>query len=329
MDGLVKTGVLREMAELGGVGHRIVHGGDVFSEPVEVDDAVLDRIRELSRLAPLHNPAGIAGIEVMRQLAPGIPQVAVFDTAFHQTMPPEAATYALPPGPRQDHGLRRYGFHGTSHRYVSRAAARQLGRAPDETNLITLHLGNGVSAAAIRGGRSVDTSMGFTPLEGLVMGSRCGDLDPAIPLFLIQQAGYRPDQVDDLLNRASGLKGLCGANDMREVLQRAGEGDADAELALSLFCYRVRKYIGAYFAVLGRLDALVFTAGIGEHNPEVRRRCCMDLQHLGVILDPARNEQAVGKTADISPAGAPTRVLVIPTDEELEIAHATRHCLEG
>ena len=327
LERLVQSGVIRDSSDLNGIGHRIVHGGSVFSEPVVVDNAVLQKLRGLSQLAPLHNPAGIAGIEVAQQLAPDVPQVAVFDTAFHHSLPSEAYCYALPRELCERHGLRRYGFHGTSHRYLCRMAARQLNRPEGEVNLITLHLGNGASMTAIRNGKSVDTSMGFTPLEGLVMGTRSGDIDPAIPVFLVQQAGYSAEQVDELLNRASGLKGLCGANDMREVLQQAGDGNADAELAVNVFCYRIRKYIGAYFAVLGRLDALVFSAGIGEYSPEIRRRCCINLQHLGITIDDERNRQAVGTLAEINSRDAATKVLVIPTDEELEIAYATRDCL--
>lgn len=324
---LIESGIIQDVSDLGGIGHRIVHGGDVFSAPVIIDEDVLNNIRGLAKLAPLHNPAAIAGIEVASQLAPEVPQVAVFDTAFHHTLPPVARCYALPPE-FQQLGMQRYGFHGTSHSYVCRRTAEELRYAKDEVNLITLHLGNGASITAIRNGQSVDTSMGFTPLEGLVMGTRSGDIDPAIPLYLIQHAGYTAAQVDELLNRSSGLKGLCGVNDMREILARIERGDTDAKLALSVFCYRIRKYIGAYFAILGRPDALVFTAGIGEYSPEVRQMCCRNLQHMGINIDDELNRKTIGKTAQINSADSPVKILVIPTDEELEIAYATRDCLQ-
>lgn len=327
INALITIGIIKQLDELDGIGHRIVHGGDVFTEAVKITDNTLHKIYRLSQLAPLHNPAGIAGIEVALQLAPAVPQVAIFDTAFHQTLPPEAYLYALPWELQQKHGLRRYGFHGTSHQYVTRMTARYLSRPENTLNLITLHLGNGASATAIRNGSSVDTSMGLTPLEGLVMGTRSGDIDPSIPSFLIEHAGYTPIQVGELLNSASGLKGLCGANDMREVLQLADDGNEQAEVALKLFCYRIKKYIGAYFAILGRLDALVFTAGIGEHSSEIRRRCCMDLQHLGITINAERNRKAISETVEISDPDADIKVLVVPTNEELEIAQATRHCL--
>lgn len=321
---LESGGVLRAGGGVDGIAHRVVHGGDRFHEAVRIDERVIAAIRDLSRLAPLHNPANLLGVEVARQLAPDVPQIAVFDTAFHQQLPAHAYTYALPLDLARRLHVRRYGFHGSSHAYVAGEAARWLGRPLEGLRLITLHLGNGCSAAAVRGGRSVDTSMGLTPMEGLVMGTRCGDLDPAILPYLAQAEGLDAAGLDRLLNRDSGLLGLCGDSDMRQVLARDAAGDAAARLAVEVFCYRVRKYIGAYVAVLGGLDALVFTAGIGERSPEIRRRCCQDLACLGIAVDPARNAAADGAVREVSPAGTAVRVLVVPTDEELHIARAAR-----
>ncbi len=310
----------RNDAELFAIGHRVVHGGDLFREPAVVDGEVMAAIRGLIPLAPLHNPSNLLGIEAALQRFPGIPQVAVFDTAFHQTLPPAAYRYALPEELYEKHRVRRYGFHGTSHGFVAKEAARHLGRPLEELNLITLHLGNGASVAAIQEGRSIDTSMGMTPLEGLVMGTRCGDLDPAVPFYLIRQMSLAPEKVESLLNKESGLKGLCGCNDMREIQQLASGGDGRARLALDLFCYRIRKYIGAYYAVLGRLDAVVFTGGIGENSGPVRSCVCGGLRHLGIAVDEGRNGAVEGEAAEIQEEGASVRVLVIHTDEELEIA---------
>jgi acetate kinase len=306
-----------------GVGHRVVHGGEKFREPVIIDESTLETIRSLVPLAPLHNPANITGIAVMREMLPGVPQAAVFDTAFHQTMPPEAFLYALPYEYYQTHGVRRYGFHGSSHRYVAGEAARHLGAPPEKLNLITLHLGNGASAAAIERGKCVDTSMGLTPLEGLVMGTRCGDLDPAIPFFLAGKTGRPVEEMETVLNRESGLKGLCGVNDMREIQRRAGEGNVRARLALDMFCYRVKKYIGAYFAALGTVDALVFTGGIGENSAAVREKACRGLSALGIIVDPGRNNRVTGPVTEIQDDRGRVKILVIPTNEELEIARQT------
>jgi acetate kinase len=310
------------------IGHRVVHGGDEFTAPTIIDEAVVERIRAQVPLAPLHNPANLTGIEVATMLRPDLPQVAVFDTAFHGTLPAHAYRYALPPELHRDHGVRRYGFHGTSHAFVSRRAARFLGRPLEDTKLITLHLGNGASATAVDGGHSVETSMGLSPLEGLVMGTRSGDLDPAIVFHLVRQAGMTPDEVETLLNRGSGLKGLCGDNDVRTVVDRAAAGDDDAELALAVYCHRIRKYVGAYTAVLGGLDALVFTAGVGENADVVRERICRDLEVLGIVLDTARN---AGARASHAPDGvvavhaddSRAAVLVVATDEEHEIAAST------
>jgi acetate kinase len=312
--------IIKADAELFCVGHRVVHGGEMFREPAVIDDAVVAAIRSLVPLAPLHNPSNLLGIEAARFRFPGIPQVAVFDTAFHQTLPPVAFRYALPRELYEEHQVRRYGFHGSSHAHVAREATRHLGRPPEQLNLITLHLGNGASAAAIQGGQSIDTSMGMTPLEGLVMGTRCGDLDPAIPFYLIRQLALPPEKVESLLNKESGLRGVCGFSDMREIQQRAAEEDMQAALAFGIFCYRVRKYIGAYLAVLGRLDAIVFTGGIGENSGAVRSSVCAGLRHLGITVDKEKNGAAAGKVLEIQEDGAPVRVLVVRTDEELEIA---------
>src|SRR4051795_659232 len=302
------------------VAHRVVHGGERFTAPVLVDDAILRELRDLSVLAPLHNPINVRGIEVARRALPRLPHVAVFDTAFHRTLPPRAYTYAVPRDWAQRHGVRRYGFHGTSHAYVSREAARLLEREPAETDVIVLHLGNGASAAAVKGGRSIDTSMGLTPLEGLVMGTRSGDVDPALVLHLRRTAGLAVDEIDRLLNAESGLRALAGAGDMREVHRRIAAGDEAAALALDVYCYRIRKYIGAYLAALGRADAVVFTAGVGENDAEVRARSLAGLDGLGIAVDPERNAAASRAPRVVSPDGGPVAVLVVPTDEELEMA---------
>ena len=312
---------LTDVAEIGAVGHRVVHGGEHFTETVLIDDQVVAAIEAHVTLAPLHNPPNLLGIHAARELLPAVPQVAVFDTAFHQTMPRHAYLYALPRQLYQEGRVRRYGFHGTSHRYVTGRAAACLNRPTNQVNLITCHLGNGASIAAIENGRSVDTSMGLTPLEGLVMGTRCGDIDPAVIFHLARVQQMSVDQIDRLLNKQSGLLGVSGqSNDVRELLRLAGTGNDDAALALELFCYRIKKYIGAYLAALGRLDAVVFTAGIGENAPFVRERSCAGLEPLGISVDPAKNQAAIGKEADLSAAGARIRVLVIPTDEERLIA---------
>ncbi|WP_088282928.1 acetate/propionate family kinase [Kineosporia sp. A_224] len=307
-------------AGLAAVGHRVVHGGDRFRDPVLVDDDVLKAIDDLAVLAPLHNPANATGIRVARDLLPDLPHVAVFDTAFHATIPPRAATYAVPAEWRTEHDVRKYGFHGTSYAYVSREAARLLGRAPEETNLVVLHLGNGASACAVENGRSIDTSMGLTPLAGLVMGTRSGDVDPALVAHLHRVAGLSTQDVDDALNKRSGLLGLAGVSDVREVTERAAAGDPDAVLALDVYCYRIRTYVGAYTAALGRVDAVVFTAGVGENSAVVRERSLAGLERLGVVVDEARNRAGGRWARAVSPDGAEVPVLVVPTDEEREIA---------
>jgi acetate kinase len=315
--------------EIAAVGHRVVHGGARFGDPVLVDDELIDKVTELVPLAPLHNPANLEGLRVARKLFPDLPQVAVFDTAFHQTLPEHAYTYAVPLAWREEHLIRRYGFHGTSHRFVSNEAARFLGRPADELNAIVLHLGNGASATAVQGGRSVDTSMGLTPLEGLVMGTRSGDLDPAIHAHLCRQLGWSLDEIDRALNRDSGLKGLSGHNDFRELMRLREAGDERARLAFDVYCYRIRKYVGAYYAVLGHVDAVIFTAGVGEHSPAVRAAALQGLERLGIEVDPARNTGPVDGPTVVSPDGAEVAVLVVPTNEEWEIARQTLAVVGG
>jgi acetate kinase len=307
-------------AEVAAVGHRVVHGGARFAEPSVVDDALIEEVSQLVPLAPLHNPANLEGMRVARKLFPDVPQVAVFDTAFHQTMPPVAYTYAVPLKWYEEHRIRRYGFHGTSHAFVSKEAAGLLGKPIDEVNLIVLHLGNGASATAIRGGLSVDTSMGFTPLEGLVMGTRSGDLDPAVPAHLHRELGWSIEAVDSALNRESGLKGLTGHNDFREVLALRAQGDQAARLAFDVYAYRIRKYVGAYVAVLGRVDAVVFTAGVGQHSHELRAASLAGLEMLGIEIDRARNSRPPDSACTVSTDTSRVQVLVVPTNEEWEIA---------
>jgi acetate kinase len=303
------------------VGHRIVHGGTRFVEPTLIDDDVEAGIEALVDLAPLHNPPGLAGIRAARAVLPDVPHVAVFDTAFHATLPDHAAAYAIDPAVAAEAGIRRYGFHGTSFRMVSRAAAQFLDRPLEELRLIVLHLGNGASACAISGGVSIDTTMGLTPLEGLVMGTRSGDLDPGVLLHL-GRLGRSVDEIDDLLNRRSGLLGMAGSNDLRDVTSAAEAGDAAAVLAIEVMLHRLRKYLGAYAAELGGVDAVVFTAGIGENAGWLRARAVERLGFLGIAVDAHRNAHGAGARR-ISPDGAPVEVLVIPTDEELEIAEQT------
>ena len=313
-----------DLEAIGAVGHRVVHAGEAFAETVRITADVEAALEAYVPLAPLHNPANLLGIQVARAALPGALQVGVFDTAFHQTMPEVAYTYALPRSLYQDHGVRRYGFHGTSHRFVTLRAAEVLRRPVGEVNLITCHLGNGASMAAVRGGRSVDTTMGLTPLEGLVMGTRSGDIDPALPTFLQRTLGLDPDGVDRLLNKESGLKGLSGlGNDVRVLEEAAASGHAGAQLALDVTAYRLRKTIGAYTAVLGRVDALVFTAGIGENSARMRETALAGLEPLGYRLDPERNASVRGREADLTHPDGRVRILVVPTDEELMIARDT------
>lgn len=308
------------------VGHRVVHGGKRFFEPTIVTPLVEINIEDLADLAPLHNPANLQGIRAAKEAFPDVPHVAVFDTAFHQTLAPEAYTYAIDAALADRHRVRRYGFHGTSHQYVSGAAAEFVSRPLGELKQIVLHLGNGASACAVDGGRSVDTSMGMTPLEGLVMGTRSGDLDPAVLLHLARRAALGTDDLDELLNRRSGLLGLSGHGDMRDVRHAADSGDAAARLALDTAVHRLKHYVGAYTAVLGGLDVLTFTAGIGENDRRLRAEVCAGLEVLGIRLDPERNAAGSRGARRISADDSRVTVLVVPTDEELEIA---RQCLQA
>jgi acetate kinase len=328
MDRLAEAGLSEG---LDAIGHRVVHGGEEFVEPSVIDAAVIERIRAQIPLAPLHNPSNLTGIEVAFTLRPDLPQVAVFDTAFHRTMPPRAYRYAVPESLYVDYGVRRYGFHGTSHAFVAEEAAAFLGLALDEANLITLHLGNGASVTAIERGRSVDTSMGMSPLEGLVMGTRSGDIDPAIVFHLIRDAGMTPAEVEAVLNQESGLKGICGENDMRAIQRRAEGGDEAASLALDVYCYRIRKYLGGYYAALGRLDAIVFTGGVGENQPVVRASVTSGLERLGIVVDHALNSVADPSSgpSPIHAGGSDVALIVVATDEELSIARQARTQLAG
>ncbi|MFE0675491.1 acetate kinase [Streptomyces sp. NPDC058867] len=320
---LSEDGLGLDSPELAAIGHRVVHGGKHFTEPTVIDDAVLAEIERLIPVAPLHNPANLTGIRTARALRPDLPQIAVFDTAFHTTMPEAAARYAIDVRTADEHRIRRYGFHGTSHAYVSRATAALLGRSPEEVNVIVLHLGNGASASAVRGGRCVETSMGLTPLEGLVMGTRSGDMDPAVIFHLMRVGGMSADEIDTLLNKRSGLIGLCGDNDMREIRRRIDEGDKEAQLAFDIYIHRLKKYIGAYYAVLGRVDAVAFTAGVGENASPVREAAVAGLEELGLVVDGELNAVRSDEPRLISPQYARVAVAVVPTDEELEIATQT------
>ncbi|MEU6463654.1 acetate kinase [Streptomyces sp. NPDC046976] len=320
---LARDGIGLDSPDLLAIGHRVVHGGMFFTEPTVIDDEVITEIERLIPVAPLHNPANLTGIRTARALRPDLPQVAVFDTAFHTTMPESSARYAIDPRLADRYRVRRYGFHGTSHAYVSRETARLLGKDPAEVNVIVLHLGNGASASAVERGRCVDTSMGLTPLEGLVMGTRSGDLDPAVIFHLARVGGMSMDEIDTLLNKRSGLFGLCGDNDMREIRRRIDEGDREAALAFDIYIHRLKKYIGAYYAVLGTVDAIVFTAGVGENAAPVRQAAIAGLEGLGAAVDPELNSVRGDGARLISPASARVAVAVVPTDEELEIATQT------
>jgi acetate kinase len=315
-----RTGIPLDGGQLRVIGHRVVHGGSRFREPVVIDAAVLRAIRELAELAPLHNPANAAVIEGALAAFGPVPQVAVFDTAFFATLPAAAATYAIDRDIAEANQVRRFGFHGISHQYVSRRAAAALGRDPGELDQIVLHLGNGASASAIRGGIAVDTSMGLTPLEGLVMGTRGGDIDPGVLLHLQRSARMSIDDLDRLLNRGSGMQGMAGVVDFRDVHSKVEAGDPDAALALEVYCHRARKYVGAYLAVLGRADTLVFTAGVGENDAIVRARITDGLAGLGIAVDPVRNTGPARGPRVISPNGTAVTVMVVPTNEELAIA---------
>lgn len=316
-------GAIKNLEEIAAVGHRVVHGGEKFARSVIIDGEVMATLRECSNLAPLHNPANIIGIEACQSLLPAVPQVAVFDTAFHQTMPREAYIYGLPYEYYEKYGLRRYGFHGTSHKYVSRRAAKLLGRPLEDLKIVTCHLGNGSSVTAVKGGVSVDTSLGFGTISGTIMGTRCGDVDPAAIPFLMEQENLTPAQMNDILYKKSGLLGLSGvSSDARDIEAAAAEGNSRAQLALDVLAYLTRKYIGAYAAAMGGLDAIVFTAGIGENSTSLRAKICAGLEFLGAELDLEKN-QVRGKEVDVAKPTARVRILVIPTNEELMIAQET------
>ena len=313
-------GVIRAPEEIAVVGHRVVHGGEKFSQPTAITPAVVEQIEQLIPLAPLHNPPNLMGIRVAQRVFPSAQQVAVFDTAFHQTLPDYVYRYAIPNRLYDQHRIRVYGMHGTSHQYVAQEAARYLSKPLESLNLITIHLGNGCSMTAIRQGQSVDTSMGLSPLAGLMMGTRSGDIDPAIPYFLSQEEGLSPAEIDALLNKESGLMGIAGRNDLRVIMEQHETGDALSTLALRMYCYRIKRFIGAYLAALGRVDALVFTAGVGENSAYVREHSCQGLDHLGIAIDADKNQQSVRGAQAIQATNSPVEVLVVPTNEELAIA---------
>ena len=321
---LLLDGVLKSMDELSGVGHRVVHGGEYFDRSVLVTDEVVDRIAELCTLAPLHNPAALLGIQAIKALLPNVPQVVAFDTAFHQTMKPEAYMYALPKEQYKNYKIRRYGAHGTSHLFVSRVAADLIGK---KGKIITCHIGNGASITAVKDGECVDTSMGFTPLAGVVMGTRSGDVDPFVPLYIMKTQNKTIEEVDNHLNKQSGMFGLCGYSDNRDVEAKYFAGDADAIVAMQVYTYSIVKYIGAYTAAMGGVDAIVFTGGVGENGSEVRKLVCERLAFMGIELDEEANKLR-GKTVEISKPNSKVRVFVIPTNEELVIAQDTEKLIK-
>jgi acetate kinase len=331
LDALVdKTnGVINSMDEIKAVGHRVVHAGEKYSKSVLINDEVMVALEDCVKLAPLHNPPNIIGINACAALMPQTPMVAVFDTAFHQTMPEEAYIYALPYELYSEHGIRRYGFHGTSHKYVSEQAAKVMGKDIKDLKIITCHLGNGASITAIKDGKSVETSMGFTPLEGLVMGTRCGDIDPAIVTFMIDELKMSSKEVNDIMNKKSGIFGVSGvSSDFRDVENAAwNEGNKRADIALKVFYHRVKQYIGSYIASMGGVDCIVFTAGLGENSPETREFICENMEFFGITIDKAKNKVR-GKLADISGEAARVKVFVIPTDEELMIARDTKELVK-
>ena len=322
-----KHGVIQQTQEIDGVGHRVVHGGESFQTARRIDEKVLEAIEGNIPLAPLHNPPNILGIKVAMSLFADVPHVAVFDTAFHQTLPPHAFLYAVPYSLYEEQHVRRYGFHGTSHHYVAKQTAVRMQKPLATLNLITLHLGNGASVTAIRGGKSIDTSMGMTPLEGLIMGTRSGDIDPALHFYLMDHVGMNSTEVNALLNKQSGLKGIASTNDMRELIEKHQQGDRQATLAIAMYTYRLRKYIGAYFAILGTVDALVFTGGIGENSLMIRQEVCQGLEGLGMVIDTEQNQNSSKNSFSIHAKTSQVQIFVIPTNEELEIAQETYHLL--
>ncbi len=317
-------GSIKSLDAINAVGHRVVHAGEKYSESVLIDDAVIAALEECIPLAPLHNPPNLTGIKAMKELLPNLPMVAVFDTAFHQSMTPDAYIYALPYEYYEKHGVRRYGFHGTSHRYVVQRAAEMLGKDVKDLKLVSCHLGNGASVAAVDGGKSVDTTMGFTPLEGLVMGTRCGDMDPAVATFLMENETLSIDELNNVMNKKSGVLGISGvSSDFRDIETAAGEGNARAQLAIDVFNRRVKKRIGAYAAVMGGVDGVIFTAGLGENSATNRKEICSGLAFMGIEIDDEKNNVR-GKDAFISKDGCSVPVMVIPTNEELMIARDTQ-----
>lgn len=320
-----KQGVIKSMDEISAVGHRVVHGGEKYSESVLVTDEVLESLQELIKLAPLHNPANIIGIKACQALMPNTPMVAVFDTAFHQTMPQKAFMYPVPYEYYEEDHIRRYGFHGTSHKYVSGEVAKWINKDISDLKIITCHLGNGVSVTAVNGGKSIDTTMGFTPLDGIIMGSRSGSIDPAIVTFLQKEKGYSADEVNDILNKKSGVLGVSGiGTDFRDIRAAAEKNNERALLTMDIYGYQIKKQIGAYAAAMGGLDAVVFTAGIGEHAPEVRIRALTNMEFLGINIDSAKNDnQNIGDGMEISTPDSKVKLYVIPTNEELMIAEET------
>lgn len=317
-----KSGIMSDFGELGGIGHRIVHGGNRYFKPTLVTEKVIQDIEDIIPLAPLHNPAHAIGIRSVMKKAPNVKNVVVFDTAFHQTMPKSSYMYALPYEYCEKYKIRKYGAHGTSHEYVSKAGAKFMGIDINNFNCITLHLGNGASASAIKDGKCFDTSMGLTPLEGLMMGTRCGDIDPAILPYLKRVANIEVEEMDTIMNKKSGLYGICGTNDMRDVEEKM-KTDEKAKLAFDMFCYRIKKYVGAYYAALSRVDAIIFTAGIGENDNLAREAICENMQSLGIAIDKEKNSIRSGEIRDISTKDAKVRTLIVPTDEEFAIASAT------
>ncbi len=325
LDALVDKdhGAIPSMDEISAVGHRVVHGGEKFSGSVVINQDVIDALEECSELAPLHNPPNLMGIYACQEILPGLPMVGVFDTAFHQTMPEDSYIYALPYEYYENYKIRRYGFHGTSHKYVAMVAAEMIGKPVEELKLVTCHLGNGASVAAVDGGKSVDTSMGFTPLEGLAMGTRCGDIDPAITTFLMEKEGLNYKELNNVMNKKSGVLGVSGvSSDFRDIEEAAEKGNKRAQLALDLYHKRVKKYIGAYAAEMGGLDAVVFTAGLGENSPESRAAICEGLEFLGIKVDQDKNNVR-GKATIFSTEDSATKAILVPTNEELAIARET------
>jgi acetate kinase len=319
-----EIGVISSMSEISGVGHRVLHGGEKFHSPALINDDVMDAIKECIPLGPLHNPANIMGIEGCAEEMPDIPMVAVFDTGFHQTMPKSAYMYAIPYEAYEKHSIRKYGFHGTSHKYVTQRAAEMLGKPIEEVKLISCHLGNGASISAVKNGKCVDTSMGLTPLDGLEMGTRCGTIDPAVVTTLMMKENMTPSDMDAYLNKKSGLLGVSGvSSDMRDMHAAAKEGNKRAALAIEIFCYRVKTYIGSYFAAMNGADAVIFTGGIGENDKSIRERILEEMDSLGIMIDNEKNSNVNGKEVDVSASGAKVKTLIIPTNEELAIAEET------